>query len=242
MKKNLLKNKNCLITGATGGLGKELAKLLLAHSCNLFLTGKTEKKLIELRDELELINSNNVKISYAIGDFSQVVDIIKIIRDVREQFVCIDILINSAGIFMIKSLEESTLSDLENCLAVNVRAPFLLCKEFSMDMIKNRWGRIINIGSSSSYQAFLNGTIYVSSKFAILGISRTLHEELKENNIRTYCVSPGSMKTEMSKLSKDQDYDTFLDPKEVAEFIIFHIMFDDELMIEESRLNRMFIR
>lgn len=242
MKKDLLKNKNCLITGASGGLGREISKLLVNQSCNLFLTGRNKIKLSNLQKELELINSNNVKLSHYAGDISKTADLSEIIKNVRNKFVNIDILINCAGIFLIKSLEESTYEDLENCFSVNVRAPFLLSKEFSNDMIKNKWGRIVNIGSSSSYQGFLNGSIYVASKFAILGLSRTLHDELKEYNVRTYCVSPGSIKTEMSKLSKDQDYNTFLDPKEVAEFVIFQIMFDNEMVVEESRLSRMLIR
>ena len=236
------KNKNCLITGASGGLGREISKLLVNQSCNLFLTSTNEAKLSNLKKELELINSNNVKLSYCAGDISKVNDISEIIKNVRNEFVHIDILINCAGVFLIKSLEDSMYEDLENCFSINVRAPFLLSKEFSNDMIKNRWGRIINIGSSSSYQGFLNGSIYVASKFAILGISRTLHDELKEYGVRTCCISPSSIKTEMSKLSKDQDYSTFLDPKEVAEFVIFQTMFDDEMVVEESRLNRMFIR
>ena len=152
LKKDVLKNKNCLITGASGGLGREISKLLVNQSCNLFLTSTNEAKLSNLKKELELINSNNVKLSYCAGDISKVNDISEIIKNVRNEFVHIDILINCAGVFLIKSLEDSMYEDLENCFSINVRAPFLLSKEFSNDMIKNRWGRIINIGSSSSYQ------------------------------------------------------------------------------------------
>src|SRR3989338_9871129 len=169
MNKDLLKNKNCIITGASGGLGKEISKLLVNQSCNLFLTGRNEKKLSELKTELELNNSNKVKISYESGDLSKIDDVNKIIIKIRKEFSSIDILINCAGVFLIKSLEESTLEDFENCFNVNVRGTFLFCKEFTSDMIKNKWGRIVNIGSSSSYQAFLNGSIYIASKFAVLG-------------------------------------------------------------------------
>lgn len=242
MNKDLLKNKNCVITGASGGLGKEISKLLVNQSCNIFMTGRNEEKLFDLKAELELNNLSKVKISYESGDLSKIDDINKIIIKIRKEFSSIDILINCAGVFLIKSLEESTLEDFENCFNVNVRGTFLFCKEFTTDMIKNKWGRIVNIGSSSSYQAFLNGSIYVASKFAVLGISRTLYDELKEHNVRTFCISPGSIKTEMSKLSTDQDYNTFLDPKEVAEFIIFQMLFDKEMIVEESRLNRITIR
>ena len=108
-------------------------------------------------------------------------------------------------------------------------------------MIKKKWGRIVNLGSSSSYMGFENGSLYCSTKFAILGLSRSLHAELKKYNIRTYCISPGSTKTDMAKISVDQNFDTFLDPKEVAELINYVISFDNELVIDEIRLNRMII-
>ena len=105
-------------------------------------------------------------------------------------------------------------------------------------MKKKKWGRIINIGSSSSYQGFSEGTIYCASKHALLGLSRSLFAELKEAKIRTFCISPGSIKTDMGKQDKKQNYKTFLDPKEVAEYIVYSINFDKELVTEEIRLNR----
>lgn len=242
MNYELLKNKNCFISGATGGLGKEIAKLLAYNSSNLFLTGRNKNNLENLKKEIQKSINNKIKISYEVGDLNKISDIHKIIKKARLTLPKIDILINSAGIFMIKSLDDSTLEDFEHCFNVNARAPFLFSKEFAKDMIKNKWGRIVNIGSSSSYQAFKDGSIYTASKFAILGISRTLYDELKEYNVRTFCISPGSIKTEMAKISKDQDFSTFLNPKEVAEFIIFQILFDKELIAEETRLNRIIIK
>ena len=105
-------------------------------------------------------------------------------------------------------------------------------------MISNKWGRIVNIGSSSSYQGFKNTSVYCSSKHALLGLSRSLHAELKEFNVRTFCVSPGSIKTPMGKLVVDQNYETFLNPKEIAEFITKIISFNNEMISEEIRINR----
>jgi len=74
-----------------------------------------------------------------------------------------------------------------------------------------------------------------------LGLTRSLNSEFKEKNVRAFCISPGSTKTKMARKSIDQNFDTFLDPKEVAEFIIFAISFDNELVSNEIRLNRMII-
>jgi 3-oxoacyl-[acyl-carrier protein] reductase len=128
---------------------------------------------------------------------------------------------------------------------LNVRAPFVLSKEFSKDMVKNNWGRIVNIASSSAHNGFKNAAIYCASKHALLGLSRTLFAELKNQNVRTFCISPGSMKTRMAKedegLLAEQDYNTFMDPKEVAEFIIKIISYDNEMISQEINLSRLII-
>ena len=238
MNKNNLENKNCLITGATGGLGSNLAKILLENNCNIFLTSRNKLKLQKLQNQLEKTNKNNCKIIYEYGDLTKISDIKKIIKNIRKNFKTIDVLINNAGLFLAKSISKSKIDEFQNIFDVNVRAPFLFSKEFSQDMKKKKWGRIINIGSSSSYQGFSEGTIYCASKHALLGLSRSLFAELKESEVRTYCISPGSIKTDMGKQDKKQNYKTFLDPKEVAEHIVYSINFNKELVTEEIRLNR----
>jgi short-subunit dehydrogenase len=237
MKRNL-KNKNCLLTGATGGLGTEIAKTLLDYKCNIFLTSRSSIKLKKLQNELETKNDNNCKIEFQSGDLTKISDIKKIINKIRKEFKSIDIIINNAGIFQSKPISKSTLEEFQNIFEVNVKAPFIFSKEFSRDMKKNKWGRIINIGSSSSYNGFSEGTMYCASKHALLGLSRSLYAELKKDKIRTMCISPGSIKTNMGKQDKTQNYKTFLDPKEVAEHIVYSVNFDKELVSEELRLNR----
>jgi len=169
----ILKNKNCFLTGATGGLGIELAKELANNSCNLFLTSNTEEKLKELKKELKKINPT-IKILYKKCNLSKQEEIPELIEFCKENLFEVNILINSAGIFQIKSLQDTGLIDFDNTFSINVKAPFILSKEFSKNMIKNKWGRIINIGSSSSYSGFKNGSLYCSSKHALLGLSRVI--------------------------------------------------------------------
>ena len=239
MYQKLLSGKNCLVTGASGGIGKEIAKLLVENNCNIILTGKTKDKLEKLNDTLKLINQNNVKIDFFPADISKIEDIKKLISFVNNLFPSIDILINCAGVFPISSLQNASLEDFENCFNLNIKAPFILSKEFTKNMIKKQWGRIINIGSSSSYDGFKDTSIYCASKHALLGLSRSMFDELKEFNVRTFCISPGSVKTDMAKVLTKQDFSTFIDPKEVAEMIMFVISFDNEMIPEEIRLNRL---
>ncbi len=232
-----LQGKNCLITGATGGLGKEIAKEFVKNGCNVFLTGQNNEKLVSLKKELE--NNKVIKIDFECADLSNIDEIQKLVKKVKNSFSNIDILVNCAGIFPVKLLSDSTIEDFEKCFSINVKATFILCKEFSQEMVSKKWGRIVNIGSSSSYQGFKDTSIYCSSKHALLGLSRSLHNELKEYNVRTYCISPGSIKTPMGKLVVGQDYETFLDPEDIAEFLTRIISFDNEMVSEEIRINRM---
>ena len=232
----ILKGKNCLITGATGGLGKEIAKEFTKNSCNLFLTGRNDEKLNSLKNELQ---NDQIKIDFEAADLSDVDDIQKLIDKTKNAFPNIDILVNCAGIFPVKLLSNSTVDDFEQCFSVNVKAAFVLCKEFSQGMVSKKWGRIVNIASSSAYAGFKNTSIYCSSKHALLGLSRSLHSELKEHNVRTFCVSPGSIKTPMGKSVVGQSYETFLNPSEVAELVGRLISFDSEMISQEIQLHRM---
>ena len=243
MNKNILEKKNCLITGATGGLGRQIAIELAKKNCNLFLTGRQNKKLEKLNVKLEKINKNNL-IKYKPYNLQEPEELDRLIKNIHDEFNSIDILVNCAGIFPVSPISQSTLEQYNNCMNLNVRIPFVLSKEFSKDMVKNRWGRIVNIASSGAYNGLKNTAVYRSSKHALLGLSRSLHNELKDFNVRTFCISPGPIKTDMGKdiIKKEnpnENYDTFMTPNEIAEFITFAISFDNNLISSEVRLGRM---
>lgn len=236
--KNNIQTKNCFLTGATGGLGIQIAKQLIKNDYNIFLTSTNKNSLKKLKIELTNLN-NKPKISYESGNLNNIADIQKIILQCRKNFPSIDILINCAGIFIVKSLQQSSLDDFEKSFNVNVRAPFIFSKEFSKDMLHKKWGRIINIGSSSSYSGFKNTSIYCGSKHAILGLSRSFHSELKNKNIRTITISPGSIKTPMGKKVKNQKFKEFIDPIEISQILQTCLNLDKNMVIDEIKLNRM---
>ena len=242
MRNKIFEGKRCIITGATGGLGKQIAKEFAQAGCNLFLTSRSNEKLEVLKNELKIENQE-IEIFYSSSDLTKNESIINLIKIIREKFSSIDILINCAGNFPVKSLSESTIEEYDSCMNLNVRAPFVLSKEFSKDMIKNKWGRIVNIASSGAYNGLKNTSIYRSSKHALLGLTRSLTNELKEFNVRTYCFSPGPMKTEMGKeiINKEnhnERFETFMQTNEIAEFLIFAISFENNLISPEIRVGR----
>lgn len=234
---NSFKNKKCFITGATGGLGKQLSLSLAKNGCDLFLTARNQKQL-KLLKNIILSTYPNIKVKFQSGDLSDIQDIENIILTVKKLYGNIDILVNCAGVFPIKLLSKTSLKDFEYCFNINVRAPFIFTQEFSKKMIKNKWGRLVNIGSSSSYSGFAKTSVYCSSKHALLGFSRSINEELKSYGIRTFCISPGSIKTKMGKKIKNQNFSTFMDPGELADVIIHIIKSNNSVSIPEIQLER----
>ena len=233
-----LEGKIALVTGATGGLGKEIALQLASQGCRLFLTGTSRNKLHDLKNEI-LIKNPSAIVYHDPGDLNKAKDIKNIINNAKGCFKRVDILVNCAGVFFVSPLEDTKFKNFKETFKVNVEAPYLFCKEFFPEMKKNKWGRVVNIGSSSSYNGFKNTSAYCASKHALLGLSRSLHNEGRDHGVRVFCISPGSIKTEMGRRVENQDFNTFLDPKEIAEYISFIISFDNELISEEVKINRL---
>ena len=233
--------KTALITGAYGGLGKEVSIELAKNDCNLFLVGRDSLKIQNLIKEIKSYDYG-VNIQGKAVDLSKDSDVKALVNVLLNNDIHIDILINNAGVFPIKNILESTDGDFDNCFAVNIRTPFILSRDLGKKMISNNWGRIVNIGSSSSYNGSGETGIYCASKHALLGLSRSLYQEFKDSGVRVYSVSPGSIQTPMGAIDIRQDYSTFINPREVAEYIIFIITYDNEMISEEIRMNRITIK
>jgi short-subunit dehydrogenase len=206
----VLKNKRVIVTGANGGLGKELVNEFKSHGCEVFPIARQH------------------------GDLSEP----QTIEKIKNTYKSVDILVNCAGLFLIKSLLKTDLKEYEKMFNINVKAPFMLSKAFAPDMVKNKWGRIVNIASSSAYNGGADTGLYCMTKHALLGMSKSLYVELKENGVRVHNVSPGSIQTKMGASDYRQDFSTFINPKEIAAYIAFIVSFDSEMVVEETRLNR----
>jgi NAD(P)-dependent dehydrogenase (short-subunit alcohol dehydrogenase family) len=236
-----LVNKNALITGATGGLGKEIAIALALKDCRVFITGRNKNELESLSKS---IGSNCL--GYLACDLEIESEIELLVtaatRAAKFKSGVIDILINCAGVFPVANVSDTTFEDFDSCFNINVRAPFFLSKLLYSEMKSSSWGRIVNVGSSSAYGGFSGTSVYCASKHALLGISRSMYNEFKEDGVRVFSVSPGSIQTPMGKKVKNQDYSTFMNPSEIASFICNLISYDDNMIAEEVRLNRVIIR
>tara|TARA_B100000315_G_C14521693_1_gene561868 strand:- start:161 stop:889 length:729 start_codon:yes stop_codon:yes gene_type:complete len=237
MEPSCLKNKNCLITGATGGLGTALSIEFAKNNCNLFLTSRNNHNLKILKSQLQTQNKT-ITVKTFSTDLSNLSEINNLIKEIRKSYTTIDILINCAGILPLKFIQDSTVEDFDECFNINVRAPIILIKEFSKDMTDQRWGRIVNIASSAAYNGIEKTIIYRATKHALLGFSKAVHKELRDYNVRTFCISPGPIKTKMGEILENENYQTFINPSDIADFITNLISYDTEMFSEEIRLGR----
>ena len=226
MRSKFYKNKNVIITGASGGLGYELSLQLHEFGANLFCVVNKNADISKLDFCKKIYRC----------DFTKMEDVDNLIWN--NIFNEVDILINCAGIFPMKSLEETSLEELDRVMNINFRVPFILTQRATKAMKKQKQGLVVNVGSSSSYNGSPTSGAYCISKHALLGMNRSYSKELKKYNIRSLIFSPGSIKTKMGKVDVSQDYETFLDPKEVAEYILYSSLFNNEMFIDESRMNR----
>jgi len=174
-----LKDKNILLIGATGGIGSRTAKLLASSGAKLFLTGRNTEKLHALAVSCNVSPER----CFAL-DCSQPDSVNALKENYFEQFSSIDILINAAGIGIIKSMDTLDETEFLRTLNANLVAPFLLMKAFLPAMKEAKIGLIINIPGVLGKVPMAGAAAYCASKYGLVGMMQSIREELKRTDIR----------------------------------------------------------
>ena len=185
------KNKKILITGATGGIGNELVKKFLNLEGNIVATGTKAEKLNIIKKKYP-----NVKIQRF--DISEHLRIEEFINNIVLDLGGLDILINNAGINKDNLSIRMKNEEWKKVIDVNLTSTFLLCKYSIKIMLKNKFGRIVNITSIVGHSGNLGQSNYAASKAGIIGMSKSLAIEYAKKNITVNCVSPGFIATDMT--------------------------------------------
>jgi len=186
-----LKNKKVLITGATGGIGKALVSKFSSLDANILATGTKNEKLDLLKKEFP--NINILKF-----DISEHPKIEEFIENVFSQLTGLDVLINNAGINLDNLSLRMTNEQWKKVIDINLGSTFLLTKHAIKKMLKNKYGRIVNITSIVGHTGNLGQANYSASKAGIIGMSKSLAIEYAKKNITINCVSPGFIQTKMT--------------------------------------------
>ena len=185
------KGKKILITGATGGIGHALVKKFVSLEGDVLATGTKIEKLDVLKKEFPKINI----LKFDISNHSKIEEFIE---NVSSQLTGLDILINNAGINMDNLSLRMKDEEWKKVIDVNLGSTFFLCKYAIKKMLKNKYGRIVNVTSVVGHTGNIGQSNYAASKAAIIGMSKSLAIEYAKKNITINCVSPGFIQSNMT--------------------------------------------
>ena len=198
---NNFDNINILITGASGGIGTSLSKAFSSTKANLFLLGSSDEKISSLREELP--SRDNIR--FFTVDLSQRENVNNFCDSIIEEFGGISVVINNAGITQDSLFMRMSDSVWDKVFAINLNASMAIIRKFIRGMIKNKWGRIVNISSVVASTGNPGQSNYVASKGALNGLTKSLALEVATRGVTVNCISPGFIDTAMTaKLNDDQ--------------------------------------
>ncbi len=190
-----LDGRVAVVTGASKGLGKQMAEALAEAGATVALVARSGELLEGVRAE---ITGRGGKAYAFVADVSVEADVASLAREVRKQAGVPDILINNAGINIRKPLHEYTLEEWRRVMSTNIDGPFLCTRAFVPGMIEKKFGRIINMASTMAHVSLPQRAAYSGSKFAVLGMTKALALELAPYNITANAISPGPFATEIN--------------------------------------------
>ena len=194
-----LKNKTAIITGGAQGFGLDIAKRFLVSGAKVIIWDIDENELLKASKELN--NSNLSSDAIDVSNFNQVKDAVdKIIKKSS-----IDILINNAGITgSTSSLWDYDVDEWSKIVQINLMGTFNCCKSIVPNMIKNDYGRIVNVASVAGKDGNANASAYSSAKAGVIGLTKSLGKELADKNIAVNAVTPAGAKTRiLDQMSKE---------------------------------------
>ena len=232
-----LKDKVVLVTGASSGIGKEVAKRFAKEGALVILTARNLDKIKEVQKEIEKNNGNVESYSMDITNRNQINETIK---NIIKKYNKIDILVNNAGIIKPGSIEEVSYEDFDAHVNVNLLGYFNCIKETVPYMLKEKSGNIVNIITSTVKNTKARRLAYAASKYGQAGLSNALHEDLKDKGISVVAVYPGKTDTPIHDPYMDQDdpkREKMLKPEEVAEVVLEAALMPAENDVKELIIN-----
>lgn len=192
-----LAGKKALITGGSTGIGKEIAKQYAKEGADIAINyiGSSEEAM-ELKNEIEgMLRSKVVTIK---ADVSEETEVAYLVEETVKKLGTIDILVCNAGILQRKSILEISLEDWEKVMSVNLRGPFLCCKQVLPIMLAKGSGRIINIASQLGQKGGPEVAHYAASKAGLIGYTKSLARAVSNQGITVNCIAPGPILTSMT--------------------------------------------
>lgn len=221
-----LNGQVAVVTGASSGIGKAIARKLSENGCKVVLSSRSTGKLKELQSQL----SDSM---VAEMDVSNTQSVVEAFKKIREQYEKIDILVNCAGVMPLTYLKNRHLEEWLETIEVNVKGSLRCINEVLPSMKEQKSGHIINIASVDGKEVFPGGAVYGASKAALIALSTAMRMELSpEFNIRITAIEPGTVDTDLreditdEELLEDKDYggdEAKLKPEHIADAVLYAV-------------------
>ncbi len=229
-----LRHKTALITGAGKGIGKATAIALAKEGVNLGLVARSSSDLESL--QTFLTSTYGIKVYFASADISKKAEVDNAVNTLIENLGSIDILLNNAGIAQFGTLVDMEPELWERIIQVNLMGTYYVIRAALPTMLKQNGGSIINISSSAGERGAATTSAYSASKFAVLGLTESLMQEVRKSNIRVTALTPSTVNTELAANAglKIGDEDRMLQPEDVAELVLATLKLPQRVFIKTA--------
>lgn len=222
---------NAVITGASKGIGKAVAEKLAIEGFNVAICARNAGPLEKTAADIRALNPA-VNVLAVPVDMGQKAEVLAFAEQIKAAFNTVDILVNNAGIFVPGGMLEQEDGLLESMMSINVYSAYHLTRQLLPGMKTNRKGHIFNMCSTASYTSYPNGGAYSITKFALLGFSRNLREELKAHNVKVTSLSPGPTLT-ASWEGFEAPPGRMMEPEDVADLLWGAYTLSKQAVVEE---------
>jgi NADP-dependent 3-hydroxy acid dehydrogenase YdfG len=190
-----LSGQVALITGASAGIGRAIARAFLAEGADLVVVARREERLAELAHEAEAQGRTCIIVA---GDAREEETAVRAVQTALERLGRLDILVNNAGMGIYKRLEETSLADYDQMMDTNMRSTFVFTRHVVPALLRRKSGMIINVSSMAGVMGFPGEAVYCATKFAQVGFTQALDRELRPKGIKVGVLCPGGVKTEFA--------------------------------------------
>ncbi|MCH6267181.1 3-ketoacyl-ACP reductase [Neobacillus citreus] len=229
-----LKGKVAFITGAGRGIGKAAALALANEGVNIGLLARTEAELKKVVSEVEGLG---VKAAYAAVDIASQEDVEQAVSKLTEALGTSDILINNAGIGKFATLLEMDPQEWKQIIDVNLMGTYYVTRAVLPQLIEKNRGDIINISSTNGLNGAATSSAYSASKFGVIGLTESLAQEVRRNNIRVTALTPSTVATELAvktNLIAENNNEKYMQPEDIAEFIVAQLKLHPRIYVKTA--------
>lgn len=221
-----------LVTGATEGIGRAIAFALGHAGYKVGVCARTPSKLRVLLDALA---AAGIRAAGHPGDVGLEADARNVVAQITSVLGPVDVLVNNAGVAILKPFDQLTLDEWDTTMATNLRSLYLVTREVLPGMRERKRGSIVTISSLAGRNGFVGGSAYVASKHAALGFCRALMLEVRKDNIRVIAICPGSVDTSLIRQQSmlTPNVDRILQPEDVAATVLAALSLPERAMVSE---------